>query len=261
MKGLSLHCGGSLADWDTVRAVKTPEQTGTHFPISHEELVDSTLLALRGGGFEVKEQAHALSKEGANYFGLLEVGNGGDGRDFGMVVGLRNSHCKDFSASLAAGNRVFVCDNLSFSGEVTIARKHTRNILRDLQSLFVQAIGRLTDLHGLQHLRVDRYKEAEIGDVQVHDLLVRSIVNGVICQSKLLKVLGQWNEPDQEEFAQAHNVWRLQNAITAVQKGSNIFNLPKAQSTMFGLLDMAAGFNPADFVRTVAPVEDAVLVQ
>ena len=52
--------------------------------------------------------------------------------DYCWVLGLRNSHDKTFPAGIVAGASVFVCDNLSFSGEIKFARKHTRFIVRDL---------------------------------------------------------------------------------------------------------------------------------
>ena len=53
-------------------------------------------------------------------FGLLEVCNGRPQGDHGLVVGVRNSHDQSFPASIALGSAVFVCDNLSFCGEITI---------------------------------------------------------------------------------------------------------------------------------------------
>ena len=45
-----------------------------------------------------------------------------------FVVGVRNSHDKSFPAGLVIGASIFVCDNLSFSGEVKLARKHTVHV-------------------------------------------------------------------------------------------------------------------------------------
>ena len=46
------------------------------------------------------------------------------------------------------GSAVFVCDNLAFSAEVTIARRHTRFIERDLPRIVHTAVGRLADMRG-----------------------------------------------------------------------------------------------------------------
>src|SRR5207237_3200224 len=93
-------------------------------------------------------EAHGLTRDGNRYFGLLQVANGHNPDDFGLVVGLRNSPDKSFPVGLVVGASIFVCDNLSFSGEVYLARKHTVYVERDLPHLVERAVGRLTDLRG-----------------------------------------------------------------------------------------------------------------
>jgi len=75
----------------------------------------------------------------------MEIQNRKQNDDYTWVLGLRNSHDKTFPAGIVAGASVFVCDNLSFSGEVKFARKHTRFINRDLPQLVERSIGLLME--------------------------------------------------------------------------------------------------------------------
>nr|MBS0019438.1 hypothetical protein [Gammaproteobacteria bacterium] len=50
------------------------------------------------------------------------------------MVGLRGSYDQTLPRGLAVGSRVFVCDNLAFSGEVTIKTKQTTFIGQRLPS-------------------------------------------------------------------------------------------------------------------------------
>src|SRR5205807_1578946 len=93
----------------------------------------------------IVSQAHALAREGQRYFGLLQIVNGTFHDDYSLIMGIRNSHDKAFPAALCLGSGVFVCDNLAFSGEIKLARKHTRFIERNV----TQALKRTTALHGL----------------------------------------------------------------------------------------------------------------
>ena len=61
------------------------------------------------GGLRVVTESHGLTHDGERYFGLLQVANGHDDSDFGLVVGVRNSHDKRFPAALVVGASVFVC--------------------------------------------------------------------------------------------------------------------------------------------------------
>lgn len=55
------------------------------------------------------------------------------------MVGLRNSHDKRFLVGISFGSRVFVCDNLAFTGDHVVKRKHTANLKRDLPGLVHRA--------------------------------------------------------------------------------------------------------------------------
>jgi hypothetical protein len=50
-------------------------------------------------GLHVVSEAHGLAHDGQRYFGLLQVANGSNPEDFGLVVGVRNAHDKSFPAS------------------------------------------------------------------------------------------------------------------------------------------------------------------
>src|SRR5437762_8319713 len=136
---LVLHCGANLVPRRAVSGVPTPSATQTWAPIPHAVLIEQVELALHANRLRVVSQAHSLTHDGLRFFGLMEIQNGAVHPDYGWVLGLRNSHDKRFPAGIVAGATVFVCDNLSFSGEIEIARKHTCVFLRDLPLLTGQA--------------------------------------------------------------------------------------------------------------------------
>ena len=56
-------------------------------------------------------------------------------QSYRYVLGIRNSNNMRFPAGLALGVAPFVCDNLCFSGEVVINRRHTTNVISDLTKM------------------------------------------------------------------------------------------------------------------------------
>jgi hypothetical protein len=240
MNGLTLHCGTNLATSDAVHAVPTPEATASWQPIPHGDLYTRVRTTLEGSGLHVVQEAHGLWREGLRYFGLMEVRNGHNADDFGLVVGLRNSHDKSFPAALALGSRVFVCDNLAFSGEIKLSRKHTTYIWRDLPGLVERAVGRLADLRNLQSRRIDAYKSALLTDERtVHDLVVRSVYARALPASQVVDVVNEWREPRHDDF-RPRTAWSLFNAFTEVLKGS-LTLLPSRTLALHGLLDSHVG--------------------
>ena len=161
------------------------------------------------------QQAHALTEDAARYFGLFQVADlNAVESDYAFVVGLRNSHDQRFPAALCLGSQVFVCDNLAFSAEVKIARRHTRYIERDLPEVVGRAIGRLADFRTDQSKRFDTYRNTELGHEKAHDLIIKLLDGKAITQTQLPDVLTEWRTPRHPEFAEGQNIWRLFNACT-----------------------------------------------
>lgn len=246
MTDLVLHCGAGKVSEEDVRRVDTPAPTDSWYPIPHHELLDSVRRNVEAAGFNIVQEAHALARDAAHYFGLMQVGNGSQAEDYSTIIGLRNAHDKRFPAGLVVGSQVFVCDNLAFSGEVNIARKHTRFIMRDLPQLIERAMGQLVNMRHTQDQRLEAYKTTRMNDVQANDLLIRAMDARVLPVTKLPRVLAEWRAPRHQEFAEDRNAWRLFNAFTEVLKGTNVFQMPKQTQALHGLIDSHCGLVAAN---------------
>lgn len=249
MTNLLLHAGAISAERSKVFEVATPEPKGQWYPIPHHVLLEEVEGALRSSGLRIASEAHALGADNQRYFGLLELApqDGEKDRDFAVVVGLRNSHDKSYAAGLVLGSSVFVCDNLSFHGEVNLQRKHTVNIVRDLPVLTQRGIGRLLNYRGRQEKRIERYKEFELGDVAANDLVIRALDAKAITTQSIPAVLQEWRHPRHEEFRSGgKTAWRLYNAFTEVAKGSQLNTLVRRSEGLHGLLDAHTGVLFAD---------------
>jgi len=243
MLNLCLHCGAHEVEREQVAQAPTPARTRTWVPIPHHTLLEQVEATLAGDGLKVVNQAHALWGDGARYFGLMQVANGQPRKqDYSLVVGVRNSHDKSFPAALVLGSSVFSCDNLAFSGEVKISRRHTRFIERDLPAVVQRAVGQLTDCRIQQDHRIDVYKHKRLTDSRAHDLMVRSIDARVLPVTQLNGVLGEWRKPSHQEFVEGgKTAWRLFNAFTETLKGRNLAELPRRTQSLHGLMDAACG--------------------
>jgi hypothetical protein len=294
-----LHCGASEVTRDKVVEVLTPEPTDTHFPVDHDLLLTEVENNLGRNGYEIVQQAHALTQEGQRYFGLIEVrqrvpevieavpglhvaneiahlDDPSVKPDYNLVIGLRNAHDKSFSAALAMGSRVFCCDNLGFSGEVLIGRKHTRHIHRDLPLMIPRAFAALSVERVNMETRIDAYKNETLSDVQANDLILRSIVDEKVFGVRLLKkIVDEWRNPSHDEFA-PRTVWSLFNAYTEavkppvtidaetgeeVRAPGNLAGLMTRTKNLHGFLDKTIGLSlkSRDEVLAEGEGEDVVV--
>lgn len=238
---LIIHCGGNIVEREQLAQTPTPAATETWVPVPHTRIVDEVESALGTFGMTVVSSAFALAKEGQRFFGLMQVSRADlDNKDYGYVVGLRNSHDKAFRFTMGVGSSVFACDNLAFSSEIEVARKHGSRILVHLPNLVASAVGQLAEKWNDQGKRIEAYRTNELSDAQANDMIVRSYELGACPITTLPEVIKEWRTPRHPEFAEHKNVWRLFNAFTEGLKG-NLWALPKRTQVLHGLMDTAAG--------------------
>ena len=268
-KSVNLNiCGGNrtLVEFDQVVGVPTPpveyrkkenangERAVSYQPVAHHELVNRTKSFLSDQGFTIQDEVHSLARANQHYFGLFAVDHPNrEASDRGCVVGIRNSHDKTFPAGLCAGDAPFVCDNLIFTNTIKLARRHTRNILNDLDTTINRAIGKLFNFWHGQDQRIEAYKNRSIGNVLAHDLIIKAVRAGALPKSKVLDVADQWASSDHLEFRD-RNVNSLYNAFTEVYKG-NLVALPNRSDALHSVLDSVVDFDINNHVPNVIDVE------
>ncbi len=173
--------------------------------------------------------------------------------DRGCVVGIRNSHDKTFPAGLCAGDAPFVCDNLIFTNTIKLARRHTRNILNDLDTTINRAIGKLFNFWHGQDERINAYKQVELSNAQVNDIVIRACKAGALPKSKMIDVVDQWESSDHSEFWD-RNVNSLYNAFTEIYKG-NLVALPNRSDALHSVLDSEVDFSIDNHVQSTQDFE------
>ena len=266
---VNLHiCGGNrtLVDFEQVVNVPTPpveyrkkenangERAVSYQPIAHHKVVERTTKFLEGQGFSIGDQVHSLARGNQHYFGLFSVEHPNrENTERGCVVGIRNSHDKTFPAGLCAGDAPFVCDNLIFTNTIKLARRHTRNILNDLDFMINRAIGKLFNFWHGQDARINAYKEVELTNAQVNDIVIRACKAGALPKSKIIDVVDQWESSDHPEFWD-RNVNSLYNAFTEVYKG-NLVALPNRSDALHSVLDSEVSFEIDNHVENVLDME------
>lgn len=240
---LTLHCGAHEVPFSKIQDSQAPAATDTFYPVEHATLVDHVRRELDAANLNVVGEAHAMTAAGNRYFGLMEVSDDSNGGDYATVIGIRNSHDKMFSAGLAVGSGVFVCDNLAFSGEITIARRHTRFIERDLAGLVGRCMGAIGSMRVNMEERIAAYKETELSDARFNDLLVRAVEQGCVPVTQAMKVLKEWRAPRHQEFKDAGPTsWRAFNAFTQILGDKpNVSQLATRTTKLHGLVDGASG--------------------
>lgn len=184
------------------------------FPIGHAQVLDTTVSTLAGAGFNVARTRLAVSADNARFFGTLDLETA-VATGVHLAVGIRNSIDRSLPIACAAGSRVFVCDNLAFSSEIVVARKHTRFGAARFNEAICRAVQGLGQYREVEADRIRRFQQKELSDDAADALLLRAFEQRIISALTLPRVIAEWRAPSFEEF-QPRTLWSLFNAVTTV---------------------------------------------
>lgn len=227
---------------EQIRKVSTPEPTATHRPIPHILLVSKARKALDIAGFQITEEEHALAAGGQQYFGGFALtGDLIQSDNRRLVFGLRNSHNKTAASAACMGNSMMVCDNMCFSSDVKLARRHTANILGDLDLLLNTAISKIVTSFNDMSSRIEAYKGRTLSNPAASDLTANLAAMEIVPRTLVYDVIKEFRDPRHPEF-RGRNLWSLYNSVTENLKGSSFPKLPKRTIGMQRVFDSVAKF-------------------
>jgi len=219
MSKLMLHGGGWSATLADLASVPVPEPTHSYVPVPYPRLIEEIKLHVPRFGLEIVREEYGLAREGRQMFGVLSCRNGRPEQDYCLVLGIRSSIDRSLAVGITLGSNVICCSNLAFSGEVTMHRKHTAHVFRDLPDLIYRMLSQVSSMRQRIDGEIAAMKVRELPPAHAHHLMIEAVKASVVPASRLPKVIEAWEEPRHEEFA-PRTAWSLFNAFTEVQKGS-----------------------------------------
>ena len=140
-----------------------------------------------------------------------------------LSVGVRNSIDKSFPIGFAAGSRVFVCDNLAFSAELLIKRRHTLNGLKAFGSAIANGVASLASFRDGEESRIRVLTATELDPVHANHLILSAFRRGIINSQQIADVCNEWEKPRHDDFA-PRTAWSLLNCFTEILKPRAISN-------------------------------------
>ena len=210
---LVCHRGAREVTREQLASVPCPEPQGRWRPVPFHQVLEYAERSLADAGYRVGKLALALSRRDERFFGTLTldcpVGSGAD-----LAVGIRSSHDQSLALGWCCGQRVFVCDNLAFSSDRVISRKHTSHGAARYQEAIARAVSELADYREFESFRIRQMQRTELTDQQAESVLLRAFEAGIVGPRALPVAVSQWREPSFTDFAETKNAWRLYNALT-----------------------------------------------
>jgi hypothetical protein len=240
---LMIHAGGREVTLEELAAVPTPAPTAKWYPIGHATVVETVRTNLEAIGLTVDRARYALSRGDARMFATLdlsmEVVPG-----VKLAAGVRNSIDKSFPLGFCAGHRVFVCDNLAFSAELMVRRKHTRFGHDLFKSDVTDTVGRLAAFRDAEVARIAAMRDRTLTDTEAESLMLRAYEHDLVSHRYLPKLIEAWRNPgfDDPEL-KARTGWALFNCFTLTMADLAVSNPQRYATTTMKLQGLLSGPN------------------
>ncbi len=234
---LIAHCGATKVTLEELRRIPTPDATATYRPIPHVELIETIQTRLDRYGISIQRQEYAVQHGGTRLFGVMDLVYGMDAERT-AAIGIRTSNDRSMALEIAVGMRVFVCDNLAFSGDmIALRRKHTAKL--DLGESISLAMDRFFDRFAALEAGVAALKALAIPDDRAKALIHDAFAGGLL-PVRLFKAVSQMYFHPQADWpdVRPRTAWGLCSAFTRAIRGlepARAFKATAGVGRMFGL--------------------------
>ncbi|NQV15114.1 DUF932 domain-containing protein [bacterium] len=216
---LLLNGDSRATTMDDIRAIPLPLATRTYQPVSHEQLSNMLVEMAENllPNFSHAQSQFGLAAEGNKMFGIHTFKS--SNTSMGLSIGFRNSYDRSMSVGIAVGASVLVCDNLALCGDITILRKHTLNVIRDMETLALGAIYNSQQAYSQILRDAEAMRLIEIDDDHAYRMLGLVYGRGIITPRQIPVAHSEWQNPQYEDF-KLRTVWSLYNSITEALKSA-----------------------------------------
>jgi hypothetical protein len=213
MSGTLIHKASDLVTRDQLRAFAPPAGTATWRPIAHTDLIIAIERELGMRRLAIKREQFAVQHHGARLFAVLDLADERS-NDFTAAMGIRHANDRSMAVEIAVGVRVFVCDNLAFSGDlIALRRKHTARfeLAHEIRLALDRYERHLTKLHGdIEHL-----KAQALADVEAKAFIVDAFRREILPVRCFKPVCSDYFHPtDDMTDVVPRTRWGLHNAFT-----------------------------------------------
>ena len=199
-----------------LESIEMPEATKSYVPVSHYDLAMNVgSIGERVIDKELHSKKFGLARHGQHMFATYTFKNDED--EVGMSIGFRNSYDKSMSIGVCVGAKVFVCENLMMTGEVTFMRKHTGNILDELNSLIFKVLYNSEDKFVQLQEDKESMKEIPINNQRAWETMGVLFGKGIINTPQISIMKKEWKNPSHDAFDD-DSLWSLYNAGTEALK-------------------------------------------
>jgi hypothetical protein len=205
-------------------AVKLPAQTNRYKPVSHAQLIDTTLNSIENSGFKLDRQSYTWAGDGQVANGKYTISNIADS-EMQIQIAWQNSYNKQVSLKFAIGIHVFICSNGMVNGDMgTFKRKHVGDIQEFTPQSITEYIKSAGDSFREMQIQRELMKQVELTKRQQGELIGRMIVEEGFISSSELNIIRKELQHPTHNYGAESSLWELYQHTTFSLKETHPVN-------------------------------------
>ena len=190
-----------------------------HVPVNHGEVLNMFREELNSREVNIQRESGLLSDDNLKYVYTVEVTDDATDSSYCFTLGFVNYNNKQKSFTMLAGEKVFVCSNEMYVGELnTTRRRHTTNIMFDLDYKLQEGFERYEHFTDVRCREIDVMREQNVSEELFGKIIVDMHRNNVMSNTNIGKLVEEWDEPTFEYEGGQSTMWDFQNCATHVAK-------------------------------------------
>lgn len=195
-----------------------PEETRTYKPISHKELADVTVKAIKDAGFTIGLQEYFSAREGLVANARYTIKDVAD-EDMQLEIGWQNSYDKTLSLKFAIGTRIMICENGCVSGDFgAFSKKHMGDIKIFAPEEMATSIKEAAKFFATMKNEKDSMKEIIITNREKAEIVGRLFLEKNLIGSTQLNIIKDEINKPTYDYMCTGSLWELYQYVTFSMK-------------------------------------------
>lgn len=190
-----------------------PLETDSYKPVPHALIIQMLTNTLKNKGHDLRNEVYNSAMTGDVVQGRFLVD--GTHHEMGMEIQFLNSYNKSTTLSIAMGGHVFICTNGCVAGEYTFKRKHTGDIIEDLNLFINNSVESLYTNYKSSLELMDVLKQIQINERQRAELIGRMLLEQ---QFITVTQVGLIEKAHEQTSFKDNTMWSLYNNVTQAFK-------------------------------------------
>ena len=141
-----------------------------------------------------------------------------------MSIGFRTSYDKTLSNTVAIGGSVFVCANLMIQGNIMVMRKHTPNVIADMEVMLEDAFVQAPVYFDTALETKEKYVTKNLNTDDGYRMLGYLYGHGILSPRQLTTAKNEWTNPTHSQHGN-NTVWTCYNACTEALKTAPYYEI------------------------------------